>query len=311
MVQAHSVGFTSGHRKHVLQTGQTTRYAANDDGALQTGTVRSYSNNQNYVVVDNITGLMWQDVGLAEQPDWNAANTLCENLVLNNFGDWRMPSIEELMSISDYGAYDPALPGLFREQISRRFWSSTPALSQSNNYWAVHFGVGLQMALARNFSDTNGARPYVRCVRGPALPSSNFVRDDTTGVVSDLATGLEWQDQYYADTNFIAPTASWQEAINYCQGLEGGSSGWHLPNYNELMTIVDLSVANPPSLVPAINPVFQNHTHGNLAPYHSSTSYAGSPETHSLQVDVVSGNFSTLSKNISTSYVLCVRGSGS
>ncbi|MCB1159642.1 MAG: Ig-like domain-containing protein, partial [Leptospiraceae bacterium] len=43
-----------------LKTGQTTSYAANDDGASQNGVARGYSDNGNGTVTDTATGLVWQ-----------------------------------------------------------------------------------------------------------------------------------------------------------------------------------------------------------------------------------------------------------
>ena len=59
-----SIGFTTtGSRAvKVLKTGQTTSYAANDDGTYQKGVARSYTRNgASGIVTDNVTGLQWQD----------------------------------------------------------------------------------------------------------------------------------------------------------------------------------------------------------------------------------------------------------
>jgi len=80
--------------------------------------------------------------------------------------------------------------------------------------------------------------------------TTRFSRDDTTQIVTDSKTGLQWQDNEEANT----VTKTWIEAINYCENLTLGShDDWRLPNFNELDSLADKSKRNP-----AISPVFQN-----------------------------------------------------
>lgn len=66
-----------------------------------------------------------------------------------------------------------------------------------------------------------------------------FVRDDSTGIVTDTTTGLNWQDNETV-------SKSWIQAIDYCEALTlGGYDDWRLPNQNELRSIVDRSKKNP------------------------------------------------------------------
>ncbi len=79
---------------------------------------------------------------------------------------------------------------------------------------------------------------------------ADFTRDDSQEIVTDLTTGLMWQDNSDAET----VTKDWQGAIDYCESLTlGGYSDWRLPNINELRSIVDYDRYNP-----AIDPVFKN-----------------------------------------------------
>ena len=75
---------------------------------------------------------------------------------------------------------------------------------------------------------------------GLSLLHAELTRDTTTGIVSDSATGLMWQD------NMVGTTANWQGAIDRCEELIlGPHSDWRLPNVNELKSIVDRSKVNP------------------------------------------------------------------
>ena len=69
---------------------------------------------------------------------------------------------------------------------------------------------------------------------------ADFTRDTSTAIVTDSATGLEWQD------DAIGSSTTWQSAIDRCENLTlGGQSDWRLPNINELKTIIDRSKVNP------------------------------------------------------------------
>lgn len=93
------------------------------------------------------------------------------------------------------------------------------------------------------------------------LMAANFMRDGNTGIVTDSATGLQWQDDARPST------MTWQGAIDYCETLTlGGKSDWRLPNINELNSIVDDMVYDP-----SISNIFQNTISGY---YWSSTTNA-------------------------------------
>jgi hypothetical protein len=79
-------------------------------------------------------------------------------------------------------------------------------------------------------------------------PSAGRFVDNGDGTVTDTCTGLMWQQE-------TAPggvSYSWQEALQYCEGLElGGHTDWRLPNVRELQSIVDYGRYEP-----AIDPIF-------------------------------------------------------
>jgi len=86
-------------------------------------------------------------------------------------------------------------------------------------------------------------------------PKLSF-RDNGDGTVTDLNTDLMWVSSGYADTNVEPPVLYqsegpwrryfWNQALLYCERLNlGGYSDWRLPNYKELISIVDLSRMEP------------------------------------------------------------------
>jgi hypothetical protein len=125
---------------------------------------------------------------------------------------------------------------------------------------------------------------------------------DAVGIVTDSATGLQWQDDY-SDNGDVIKRANWKDAIGYCNELSlGGHNDWRLPNINELLSIVDYTKYNP-----AIDDSFQNVTPNRWKNYWSSTTIVNYP-SHAWDVDFRNGYNSFNDKSASyTSVVRCVR----
>lgn len=143
-----------------IKTGQTTIYYANDDGDLQRGLARSYTDNGDGTVTDNTTTLMWQKEDDNSAYTWAAAKNYCANLELPvGATDWRLPSIEELTSIIDFGRVSPAINPIFTNANGLFHWSSTTVASNTSRVWVVDFDFGNGGLLDK--TDTAS----VRCVR--------------------------------------------------------------------------------------------------------------------------------------------------
>jgi hypothetical protein len=144
----------------VLKTGQATSYAAGDDGALQKGTARSYTNNADGTITDNSTGLVWEKLtndssihGRSKVYTWEEAFAvkIAELNTVPCFAgqcDWRLPNVNELQTLLDYGRDGPAIDPVFNNGVdsftdASLYWSSTsyqyePLLGA----WGVNFGYG-------------------------------------------------------------------------------------------------------------------------------------------------------------------------
>ncbi len=275
----------------LLKTGQMTIYAEYDDGYYQTGKTRSYSRSGD-VIVDNATGLEWQD-NETGQKTWDAAATYCTDLPLNG-GGWRLPSIEELETLVDDGRYNPSTTGgVFQHISSDYYWSSTTSYASYSGYvWYVDFDRG------RSSSTDKTKSYYVRCVRGEPMESTHtFSRNDTTEIVIDETTGLQWQD----DTIVASTERTWTEAIDYCENTLklGSHDDWRLPNKKELLSIVDRS---------RYDPAIDDTIFANISSdyYWSSTTYA-SYSGYVWYVDFDDG-YSGYTYKTNSYYVRCVRG---
>jgi len=129
---------------------------------LSTGLLADFTKS-NGVVTDSKTTLQWQDDysdngNSIKQATWTAAIDYCEGLSLDG-GGWRLANKKELLSIVDYGRYDPSIDTVFTDTTSDYYWSSTTRADGAHSAWIVHFDNGN----TRGNSKSNSY--YVRCVR--------------------------------------------------------------------------------------------------------------------------------------------------
>ncbi|TGL77679.1 DUF1566 domain-containing protein [Leptospira yasudae] len=122
----------------------------------------SYTNNGDGTVTDNRTGLFWQGgAGSGGTNTWQGALSYCSSLSLAG-KSWRLPNINELLSIVDYSGVSPAINATyFPGTASQYYWSSSTARNNLTYGFAVFFTSGL---MGGNGKSSNW---YVRCVSGP------------------------------------------------------------------------------------------------------------------------------------------------
>jgi len=143
----------------ILRTGQTLGHTAGDDGSLAYGTPRSYTDNTNGTITDNAAELIWQKEDDNITKNWVDANSYCENLSLGGSSNWRLPSIEELVQLSDKGDRLPSINPIFTSTDSSNYWSSSTSATNSSFAWSIDFTFGI--------TDTQDKvnTYYVRCVQ--------------------------------------------------------------------------------------------------------------------------------------------------
>jgi ribonuclease BN (tRNA processing enzyme) len=220
------------------------------------GSKLRYRDNRDGSVSDLVTGLTWQKTPDFRKRTQSEAAAYAEGLRLAGKGDWRLPSIKELVSIVDFrGTMHTRRPYIDTKVFDFKFPQSKEGESgrvgQRNmdaQYCSSTVYVGKTMrgdasAFGFNFADGRvksyplRASRYVRCVRGRAWGECR-PKDVGDGTVLDQASGLMWTR---ADAG---KAMGWKEALAHARSdRTGGHKDWRLPNVKELQSIVDYSRA--------------------------------------------------------------------
>ena len=112
------------------------------------------------IVLDNTTRLMWT-VEETEGMSHKKALAAATNLTTGGFADWRLPTVEELLTLADRTRHAPAIDtAYFPRCESDWYWTSTPAASPPRECaWYVAFSNG-----STNWYPNSG-EGFVRAVR--------------------------------------------------------------------------------------------------------------------------------------------------
>jgi hypothetical protein len=167
-----------------LTTGQTTCYSVNgsltscagtgQDGESQLGAGRSFTDNGDGTITDNVTSLMWEKHGDDSKnwtATWSSAFTKVNSMALGGYSDWRLPNRFELQTLLNFGdatlttfpAFNTACtPNCPRTACSCTgsgfYWTS----SSLQGPWAVSFGP----SGGSTFTLVSSSAQFVRAVRG-------------------------------------------------------------------------------------------------------------------------------------------------
>lgn len=121
---------------------------------------------------------------------------------------------------------------------------------------------------------------------------------ETNGVVTDSETNLNWQNDY-TDNSGNVISASWSNALAYCEALDLDGIGWRLPNIKELTTIMDDTSTNSAKGYNILSELDPSN-------YWTSTTY-NNTTTSAWIMAFDTGNHNTRDKDVSNN-VICVRG---
>ena len=141
-----------------FQTGQQTSYISLDDGFYKEGQDRAFSRDaESEIVYHNASGVMWQDNTKIIKP-WltdinydgyrhfdttgDTAVSYCQDLELGEFDDWRLPTVEELVMLTDKSKVDFTFDDIFENIENTSYWSSSSVANNSEKGWIVDFTSG-------------------------------------------------------------------------------------------------------------------------------------------------------------------------
>ena len=250
--------------------------------------------NNEEVVVDKITGLVWQrnlpstysgcSGSEGQQCSYSEAVNYCSNLKLNYNGElsgWRLPTPAEFGTIIDYSETNPS--------INTEVFSKTPAMP----FWT--FGNKLSVEFVKGETKVaTFSYLYVRCVKEEWNSNApSFEIDEEKEIVIDSVHNLTW-------TKSFADLLTWKESLEYCSKLNQNNNAnekyWRLPNINELKTLINYSKSKPASDFPGMM---------ISATFFTSTSYSNSGN-QAWTVTMDNGTSQLRSKDDKYS-VICVR----
>lgn len=305
--------------QNILETGQTDSFDGNgievfdgsikDDGYYRMGTSRSHTRDDDDIVTDLVTELMWEDdinasmnlkswvtlsnfdLGNYDDTGGETAASYCRDLVIGDYDDWRLPSVYELLTAVHYGQDDAKIDTIFENVVAGDYWTATSNEYNVSMAWMVDFASGVHYAVSKS------SVAHVRCVRGTSIKAHVYTRDPMQNVVTDDTLRLQWQD----DSDVSADATDWENALERCEALvKAGYDDWRLPNINELISITDYTTDGS-----NLNGVFEN---GASDDYWSSTS-GGDGATDTAHAVNYGDLWSGLGdKTDSHFYVRCVRG---
>ncbi len=296
------------------KTGQTFCYndvggvipcpASGQDGEYQRGVQwpsPRFKDNRNGTITDRLTGLMWVKDGklmVSRDPSFDTDSTANDGMVtwqhaldyvakLNNekylgYSDWRLPNVNELQSLVDYGQSLPPgdwlnNQGFINIVSAGSYWSSSTVTRSTNNAWFMNIGYfslayfggktsnsyllpvrsGYGSAGAVNVLATgqtvcyNEGGSVIPCSgtgqdgeyrMGVKISGTRFT-DNGDGTITDRLTGLMWEK---APTGSFTWVAAYTNRINNLNSTAlGGYKDWRLPNVNELRSLVHFGQSAP------------------------------------------------------------------
>jgi formylglycine-generating enzyme required for sulfatase activity len=279
-------------------TGQSTSYTSTfGEDADYNINVPSYTAKGDGTVLDNITGLMWQQIDGGEMTI-EKAFIYCDTLTLAGYSDWRLPTGLESFSILNHDKLNPAIDiTYFPKTTAEYWWTNEVRVDDATKVWATNAGGGIGAHPKTETISAGGVKRFhVRAVRNTKTPSTLFPRfiDNGNGTITDRALGLVWQKMQ-------SPVSmSWENALQYSDSLSlAGLTDWRLPNIKELQSLNDVGLSKP-SIDKSI---FTSIVAGRY--WSSTTQFNASLSAWNLDCEygIVSYEAKTVSLN-----VICVRG---
>ncbi len=222
-----------------------------------------------HCVADRVTGLVWEmktdhgvhganrlytNYGDGSSGDTSALVAAANARTLCGASNWRLPTVNELQGLIDYGAASgPQIDAAwFPNTRENWYWTSTGYANDPLASWAVYFSAGSGGDGAGQRMFRLGAR-LVHDTTPATLPADPGTRYAFAGdEVTDTWTSLVWKrcsaGQAWSGTQCtgMLKETEWADALNAAVA-ESTRTGlaWRLPNAKELSSIMDRSTNYP------------------------------------------------------------------
>ena len=118
-------------------------------------------NDSKDIVIDTKTGLQWQDNSHPTAKYGNAVN-YCYNLIHGGYSDWRLPNINEYITLTDYTNHNPTVSREFAYIYSDTYYISSTFYRNKDDIWMYNSGSGT--VTVRDIYHFNSYNFF--CVRG-------------------------------------------------------------------------------------------------------------------------------------------------
>ncbi len=130
---------------------------------------QQFRDNGDGTVSDLTTGLMWQQDSV-QGISWKDGLAYCSDLQLGGYSDWRLPDVNELISLVDYSQSSPSIDESYFTNTSTHYWSSTTYPSDPRKAYHVCFLRGRAEVYGKS---DQGAASHLRAVRGIVSDNSS------------------------------------------------------------------------------------------------------------------------------------------
>lgn len=131
------------------------------EGKVPAGKEAIFMDNGNGTVTDLRNNMIWEKGANQANYTWKDGVAYCEGLELAGENNWRLPSLEELEKITEFGRSQNVINPIFSCHEGN-YWTATPHAASPGEYSTIGY-----------FNAVSGAYPaeaakLIRCVLTPA-----------------------------------------------------------------------------------------------------------------------------------------------
>lgn len=194
------------------------------------------------VIFDTITGLTWETQVRDGDPQQVVASV--NIAMVGGFADWRVPSIQELETITDLSRMNPAVYPIFGAVPPGSYRSST--LSQRSPVETPSMYIWVTQSIdGRSVHEQPRANTHMRLVRSSWAPPPIVIVDDATAQQGKVL----WKR--YRESMNMTP----RDAVVFAAQDRTGGRAWRLPTLQEALNRMDRTLTTYPVINTHIFPL--------------------------------------------------------